>query len=237
VETFPLLDPLDWHIIGYEEYRLGHNRLIEQGLFSLVPDYHHGFNEIGLPIRWMPERVINGKELPSTVWPPNSWHMAGCNEAFEYWFYLPEDQKLQPLADYISSPVIEGWRPDLRGYTTVKTDLCDWCGKEFRQGHHVCDYIQEHVFCCPEHARLHRRKTFDVWPQLQAVYQYKFHPLPADPRRMLAYFTSLPDVHSDLVILRPINLPTVEHGHIERVSSGNEEKPPKGFTTEGHQDW
>jgi hypothetical protein len=223
--------PFGWHIIGYEEYRLGHNYLLEHGLAHLVSEYHAAFNALALRHRWIA---------------PNTWHFAACNECYEYWFYLPVEQKAQPLQDYLSSPVIEGYRPDLQGWNLSKSDLCDWCGRQFQHGCHVMDWLQEHVFCCPEHALAHRRRTAELIPEVHETYRnYQFKPLPVDPNKMLSYFNQLPSIRQGLaegnIALKPVVLPEVRRGKIVRVSnkelsSGNQTNPAqeqiKGLTYE-----
>lgn len=219
--NYPVLNPLAWHIIGYEEYRLGHNYLVERGWQDMILPYHQGFDRLCCQMLWSPERVINGKKFPKTIWPPNSWHRWGCNECYEYWFFLPEQQKHEPLPDYIHAPVIESCHP-------ARPEPCDWCGlmggREGKIGCFASDYIQQNVFCCEQHLRQHREKLANVCPGILTTYQtYPFRPLPANPLKMQQYFNQLPDVLSDLVILEPIDLPVlpIQRPQIERVSTVN----------------
>lgn len=188
---------IEWFIIGYEEARLGYLELLRNpNLTAHVPAYLELIH--GLP-HWDYKSACH--------WPPNSWHISGCQDF---------------ATDLNVNGAAKEYRDTLPYVLTVPVEYCDWC----RRPATTCymDAIQDAMFCCPEHAIAHRRRTLELMPHVAALYSnFAFQPLHFNHLKLKRYLSSLPDIYDGtLVSHAPINLPVVTNdSKISKVSTGN----------------
>lgn len=177
-------------IVGFEEFVLGYNQLIERRLYPFLDIYVDNLKNLGEELKTPDAQVVD----PVLK---NKWHWVGVDDAIDYHYEeRTEQERRRPLATFLNYPM----GVEYKSYGST----CDWCGKQVTVCYHFIDALQDHAFCSLEHGRIHRLKLAAAIPQVAALYAptpiYTFRPLPYRLAELKSYLKSLPISRLDPVL-------------------------------------